>query len=566
MYGVYVPFFVSLELKGMWKEHIGKFFLILFSLCFMFGIVGAEYYRETGGEEPHIIFQVGKEVVQVWEKENIYYLFLPSYASLKDIRLAPYSAKICVMKEGKPYEITESAELLTGMDKVQCQFIDSGKNFELRILKSANIPAVFIETKFGGVEDIKADKEHEVPGTIVTIDSMGERSRENVVRAIGGRGNTSFAGYDKKPYSLTLDEETSLLGLPSGKKYALISNASDPSLVRNDLARRMEETLELKYAHAGCFVDLYINGEYEGNYYFCDDIEIGTERINIPDMEIAMDLLYQKSGYEVEELYETDNVKARKLEVNPADITGGYLMEREYEQRFWLEYEEIGSSFVTAQKEHFVMKDPKYCSVEQIEYIYQYVNDAEKALMSEEGIHPENGKSYEEYLDVDSFVKKYLVEEVTKNYDAGVSSSYYYKDSDRNGGKLFAGPGWDYDMSLGNYVEWMEEFSGDPTGISKLAYHTYASPWHAKLYEKEEYYEKVKEYYREYVSPFLEEFLTVGIWEYQSELAASARMNQVRWEEELKENVYYENRAETFFDLKEFVTKRKMYLDEAWGK
>jgi len=241
-------------------------------------------------------------------------------------------------------------------------------------------------------------------------------------------------------------------------------------------------------------------------------------------------------------------------------------MEREYEQRFWLEYEEIGSSFVTAQKEHFVMKDPKYCSVEQIEYIYQYVNDAEKALMSEEGIHPENGKSYEEYLDVDSFVKKYLVEEVTKNYDAGVSSSYYYKDSDRNGGKLFAGPGWDYDMSLGNYVEWMEEFSGDPTGISKLAYHTYASPWHAKLYEKEEYYEKVKEYYREYVSPFLEEFLTVGIWEYQSELAASARMNQVRWEEELKENVYYENRAETFFDLKEFVTKRKMYLDEAWGK
>ena len=111
------------------------------------------------------------------------------------------------------------------------------------------------------------------------------------------------------------------------------------------------------------------------------------------------------------------------------------------------------------------------------------------------------------YIDRNSFVKKYLVEEVSKNYDAGVSSSFYYKDRDTNGGRLCAAPGWDYDMSLGNYVEWMKEFSADPTGISELAFHTYASPWHTALYQKEDFYALVVSNYWQYLEPFLQQLL-----------------------------------------------------------
>ena len=114
-------------------------------------------------------------------------------------------------------------------------------------------------------------------------------------------------------------------------------------------------------------------------------------------------------------------------------------------------------------------------------------NDISKAL-SDKDRNPDTGIHYSSYIDRNSFVKKYLVEEVSKNYDAGVSSSFYYKDKDVNGGRLCAAPGWDYDMSLGNYVEWMEEFSADPTGISELAFHTYASPWYTALYQKEDFY------------------------------------------------------------------------------
>ena len=546
------------------KEHLGKIVLAVFSLCLIWGLITSEYKCKSKTEETSIYFRVGKEVIQAWKKEGVYYLFLPSYVDKEEISLVSYSAKISLwvngkdlIKDGKMGEVLEE-------EVIQGQFLETGENFELCVLQSENLPAIFIETKFGEVSDLKADKELQVSGAIVCVDSEGNRTGKLGLKAIGGRGNTSFAGYEKKPFSITLEKECELAGLPTGRKYALISNASDPSLVRNDLARRMEVALNLPFSRTGQFVDLYINGEYEGNYYLCNEIEIGEQQINIENMEAVMDLFYQKSGYEVEEIYENEAVKARKLEVFPTDITGGYLLEREYGERFRLEYETMGSGFVTDRKEHFAVKSPKYCSIEQIKYISDYVNQTEKAIVSKDGINPDTQKSYEEYLKLDSFVKKYLVEEITKNYDAGVSSSYYYKDSDKNGGKLAAGPGWDYDMSLGNYVEWMEDFSADPTGISELEHHLYASDWYAKLCEKEKFGQAVKADYWEYVEPFLREMLVSGLEEYQNMLENSSNMNHVRWEEELEKNIYYENRKQTFLELKEFIAVRKAYLDETW--
>ena len=81
-------------------------------------------------------------------------------------------------------------------------------------------------------------------------------------------------------------------------------------------------------------------------------------------------------------------------------------MEREYSQRYEYEYADISSGFITENKEHFVVKNPRYCSVEQIEYISGYVNEAEKAILSPNGKNPETGKHYKDYIDVDSFVKK----------------------------------------------------------------------------------------------------------------------------------------------------------------
>ena len=546
------------------KEHIYRISLLLFSVCLIAVLIWGEYKREEVADEVQLYFQIGEENIQTWEKDGIYYLFLPSYAAGKEVILNSYSPEFYMINQGKKISRGESIHDILRGQKISCQFMDSGQKFRLCVVQSENIPALFIDTESGGLEELKADKEYRVSGTIRAVNEDGDREDTFALKSMGGRGNTSFAGYEKKPFSLTLNEVTSILGLPAGQKYALISNASDPSFIRNDIARRMETALELGYSHEGRFVDLYINGEYEGNYYLCDDIEIGEERVNITNMEAMTDLIYRNRNYESEEIYETNYAKGRKIMVNPKDITGGYLMEREYVQRFVHEYSEINSAFVTDSEEHFVVKNPGYCSVEQIEYIRRYVNNAEMAMLSPDGRHPENGKHYTSYIDIGSFVKKYLVEEISKNYDAGVSSSYFYKDSDANGGKLCAGPGWDYDMSMGNYVEWMEEFSADPTGISELAFHTYASSWYTELYEKEEFYKLIEEYYWKAAEPFLQELLNGGIEQYQEILEASAEMNEIRWQEELNKNPYYKNRKQTFRELKEFLTVRKDYLDEAW--
>ena len=547
------------------KEHIKRISILIFSICLIGILIYTEQKSERNDKTISLYFKVGNEVIKTWENEGTYFLFLPSYAAEERIVLTPYSPEFYVVKQGRYISKNENISDIIKNQKVECQLAKSGKQFQLCIMQSENIPAMFIDINNNSLEELKADKEHEVSGKMRVIDPNNSIEEIHAFKVMKARGNTSFTGFEKKSYSLILSEKESILGLPAGEGYALISNASDLSLIRNDIVRSMEVALELPFSHVGKFVDLYVNGEYEGNYYLCDKLEVGPERIDINNMETLMDLIYSVRNYESVEIYENENAKARKFQISPKDISGGYLIEREYLNRFQLEFSDIESAFVTDAKECFVVKNPNYCSVEQVEYIRQFINEAEKAILSSDGKNWENGKYYWEYIDVDSFVKKYLAEEVSKNYDAGVTSSFFYKNSDVKNGKLIAAPGWDYDMCFGNYLEWMEEFSADPTGVSKLSFNANHSPWYAKLYEKPEFYELIEQNYWKSVEPFLQELLEDKIDDYENMLKASANMNAIRWFEELNENHLYEDRKEIYKKLKSFILERKTYLDEAWS-
>ena len=215
---------------------------------------------------------------------SVFFKGWASYVAEEDVVLASYSPEFYILSQNKKISQGENLAGIFLEKKNACQFVKSGEKFELCVLQSANVATIFLDTQSGGLEELKADKEYVVPGTVNAISEDGLDQQIYAISSIGGRGNTSFAGYEKKPFSITLEEDASLLGLPKGRKYALISNASDPSLVRNDIVRRMEMALGLPYSHSGKFVDLYINGEYEGNYYLVDEIEIGYERIPINNM------------------------------------------------------------------------------------------------------------------------------------------------------------------------------------------------------------------------------------------------------------------------------------------
>ena len=550
--------------NGMGQK-IGRIILILLCLAGIGGFVYLDNVKEVNNAKMELSFYLGDEVVRAWEGEDAYYLFLPSYADIADLRLTSYASGFEVVHTGEKVEKDDSLSSFSHNEKYNCKSLLTGEKFTFCIMQSANLPTVFMETDSGTIENIWADKEIEENGKIRLVSQDGELLYTGGLKSVKARGNYSFNNYDKKPFSITLKEEISLLGLGTGQKYVLLSNASDPTLIRNDIARKLEAALGAEYDNIGRFVDLYANGDYLGNYYLCENIEIGEERIEVTDLEDQMDLIYRKSNYESFEEYDSNYTRARHMDGLPEDITGGYLVEREFEDRYKLEYWENPSGFVTEGGEHFFVKSPAYCSVEQIEYLRNYMNEAEEAILSPEGLCVATGKSYMDYIDVDSFVKKYLVEEITKNYDAGISSMYFYKDSDTVDARIKAAPIWDADMSLGCYLDWMEEISEDPKGLTKLSLHTHASPWWEALYEKEEYYQKVPEYYNSYAVPFLDELTESGLEAYKKELAASAIMNEIRWKTDFDNNMYFEDRETEFEQLKEYIETRKEFLDSVWN-
>lgn len=541
-----------------------KGLLILICIILLGGLVYLDSVSEIENAKIELSFVLDDEIINAWKGEEAYYLFLPSYAETENITLLSYATEFEILE---PAAIVMRGGTLAGLPfntMLECKSAATKEEFSLCLMKSANLPTVFLESDSGTLDAVWADKEVEENGKMQILDTDGTLLYKGGLKGIKCRGNYSFAHFQKKSMTLTLKEEMSLLGLGSSEKYSLVANASDPTLIRNEIARKMEAALETEYTNNGRFVDLFANGDYLGTYYLCENIEIGNERIQITDMEAGMELLYQKSNYESLEMYETEDKKAKQMDVNPADITGGYLVEREYEKRYKEEYAFNPSSFRTQGGEYFVVKSPLYCSDEQIDYIKDYFDKAETAMLAKDGIHPQTGLAYDAYIDVDSFVKKYLVEEVTKNYDGGVSSSYFYKDSDLLDGRIKAAPIWDCDMSMGSYLDWMAYFCEDPTGLTKLALHNESSFWYETLYEKEEVYDKICTYYAEKVVPYLDTLLGEKIDEYKTYLECSAAMNDIRWKQDLDNNPYYTDRESAFEHLKQYMTKRKEFLDNTW--
>ena len=550
---------------SMWQK-IGRIIIALLCLAGIGGFVYLDNIEEVNNAEIELSFYLGDEVIRAWECEDTCYLFLPSYADVDDLRLTSYASGFEVVNTGEKVEKDDSLYAFSCNEKYNCRSLLNGENFTFCVMKSANLPTIFMDTDSGTIEYIWSDKEIEENGKMRLLSEDGSLLYTGGLSSVKARGNYSFSNYGKKPFSIKLKDEVSLLGLGEGKKYALLSNASDPTLIRNDIARKLEAALEAEYDNIGCFVDLYANGEYLGVYYLCENIEIGDDRIAVTDLEEQMDSIYRKSNYESFEEYDNNYTHAKYMDGLPADITGGYLVEREFVDRYRLEYWENPSGFVTEGGEHFFVKSPMYCSVEQVEYLRNYMNEVEEAILSPEGLCMATGKSYKDYIDVDSFVKKYLVEEITKNYDAGISSMFFYKDSDTVDARIKAAPIWDADMSLGCYLEWMEEIAAEPEGLTKLALHPHSSPWYEALYKKEEYYQKILKYYRSNAVPYLDELMESGLDAYKEGLAASATMNDIRWQIDLDNNMYYEDRDTEFEQLEEYITDRKIFLDSVWVK
>lgn len=481
--------------------------------------------------EDSLHFNVAGLEISLWPKNGQYYAFLPS--ACREAGLEP--------------ELSENID----PDSVIW-------------LYSEHIPAVFIETESGTSDQINSDKNIKEPGTIKVLEPDGSFSLEHSLEYIKGRGNTSYTEFDKKPYQIKLTQDAPFLDMEPGKKWVFVSNSADSSLIRNALSRSLAGHLNLPQSEEGTFVDLYVNKEYVGNYYVVEKIEIQENRLLLSDLQKATEHENETEDLSTYETAWTDTTKAKQIPNDPEDITGGYLIERDFDNRFLKEVEINESYFITEAKECFIVRDPEYTSEAQIAYIDSYVQSVENAILSADGIDGTTGKSYRDLIDVDSFVCKYLLEEVTANYDGGVASSYFYKDSDTIDGRLYAGPVWDYDVSWGNSPAYLGQISTSPERLSRLASHSDSSVWFQSLYHKPEVYEKIVSCYAQEISPYLT-LLADEILPMLDEItAASAAMDQVRWEDQYAKNGYSGDRSEQITFIADYIKARKDFLDQAW--
>lgn len=390
----------------------------------------------------------------------------------------------------------------------------------------SDLPVIYIDTEGG---QAITSKEDYLTADMV-IQGGGDYPDETFegITEIRGRGNSTWTMYPKKPYKLKLDEKTDLFGMGKNKHWALLANYRDRALVRGKLAMDLSGEFGLEYMQS-VFVDLVLNGEYVGNYQLCEQIRVGSTRVDIKDWEeVAEDDLGGKA----------EDLSAITSEAG-YDLTGGYLMELNGY------YDEV-SKFMTQAQVPFTFKSPEYANTnpEMMAYVQGYMQDFEDAVLSDD-FYNDKGQHYSELFDVGDLVDWWLVNEFTVNADSGSWSAYMYKDV---GGDLFhMGPVWDFDSSMGNYLDhgmslpydrwrdgqqgtWYKALIGDPWFVSQLQ---------ARYWEMHDAFENLltqMEEYHDYLKRSAEADHAVwGIpttYEYDYELLYDWIENRIRWMDE----------------------------------
>lgn len=482
------------------------------------------------------------DAVKWHKKNNTYYWFLPSSADLSSLTVYHNFNNVAVngisITSGNSYNMFENGKTYT--------VTADGNEYSLCVQKANGIGSMFLTTESGGMRKIHSNKEIKESGQLVAIDYDGSVSYDNALDYIKGRGNTTW-NLAKKPYNIKLDKKASLLGMDKNKKWCLLANAQDHSMIRNTLMYNLADEIGLEYSPDSRFVDLYANGLYLGTYQLTQKVEAGEgDLVDITDLEAKTEEAVANgtgvTDVDIEEMYGDDHYvtdlggygrKAFNIPYNPDDITGGYLIE------FVMTFDEQ-SYFLTNRYQAIQVKNPEYCSAEQINYIADFMQDLEDAVYSETGYNSK-GKHYSEYVDVESAALMYLLQEFAVNIDGGISSCYFYKESDITGdGKLHASPAWDFDVALGNldeYKDWSHTMDYSEWFIKhSFAYSEYLTIF-GQLCQHDDFWLEVENLYTEKFLPALN-ILTgktegtgrlKSMYYYDALLEPSSIMNYTRW-------------------------------------
>ena len=320
-----------------------------------------------------------------------------------------------------------------------------------KVATRSTLPCLYITLEQSQLDSILLDRNHKAPADAVLIDSNGDTLYDGPLKHIKTRGNATFTRQDKKPFSIKFTKTHKLFHLDKSKSFVLLANAYDESHLRNAIAFDVSRAIGLPTPHY-VFVSLYINDKYNGLYQMTNKVEINKHALDITDLEKLNKEVNPrplKESVKFGEGMQNQIVQSKGflLENTPEDITGGYLLEI---IGFQDRYKRKDCGFMSSKGELIIIREPEHASKEEVDYIADYYDQMETALHDPKGYNALTGKHYSDYLDVYSFAKYYILNELVMNLDAGITSCFMYKDCNS---KMMAGPSWDFDASL-NYSLW----------------------------------------------------------------------------------------------------------------
>nr|HMT30443.1 CotH kinase family protein [Bacteroidia bacterium] len=221
--------------------------------------------------------------------------------------------------------------------------------------------------------------------------------------------------------SLNVETDTSILGMPPESDWILNAPYNDKTCMRNVLAYDIANKTG-HYASRSRFCELVINNDYKGIYIMLEKIKRDSSRVDIS--------------------------KLLTTDTTGADLTGGYIFKID---------KPIGGTApgwnsqydgIPGTKIHFQYEYPDFDSIapQQKTYIRSYVDSFEFALNATWFTNPDSG--YKKFIDLQSFVDYFILNETTKNVDAYRNSTFLYKKKITKGNKLFIGPAWDYNVGF----------------------------------------------------------------------------------------------------------------------
>lgn len=529
-----------------------------------------------GGQISSVIFNVYEgetnaiDAVKAQKNGNDFYMYLPGNTDCSKTHIvfgASQDVSIDDVNVGKDVVFDASAEGIT-IHKLSC----GDTQYRLITVRSSKIPSVYITTESGSLSYIHANKENKESGNIRIYDNDSKLSLDSPLKQIKGRGNSTW-GLAKKPYNIKFDSKTSVLGMPKAKKWTLLANHYDFSIIRNMVAYTLAEETGLPYTSDFRTVDLYINNEYMGNYLICESVEAGDNRVEVTDLDKANEkanpgidletLPLNSSGGEL-----AGSRKWVEIPNNPADISGGYILEFDYQNRYNKEI----SGFETNRGQCVTIKSPELASKEEVEYIASYYQQAEDALGSADGYN-KLGKHYTEYFDMQSLATMYLLEELSMDCDAGQTSFYLTKNAGDD--KFYVAPAWDFDASFGNNNAFPSKLGFNITNpeiwFANQNYYSRNDDYKWSQAEIECFFtfafenqagvrQAAKESWKSFRNVFNDEFIDF-VSQLGSDITASAIMNNLRWNRCSISNAesYYENDLNI---LVNFLTKRMTFLDK----